>query len=303
MQHSGPTISVVIPAYNSGGTIQQAVASARAQTRPPREIIVVDDASTDDTLEKLDAIAGPDLVVLRSRSNRGGGAARNRGIQAARGDLVAFLDADDLWAPSKLEIQTARLQPGGGDAFCYCAVAQTNEYGEHHVLPLRAPNAGESLADYMLKSGHIVQTSTLLVPRHLLATCGFNDRLRRFQDIDFVLRLAAAGARAVFVPEPLVEWRNVGNPRRVSSNPDPAVVHTFFSEHSRLLTFAQRLGLEVRSVGPRPGAIGTLRWCWRIALSVCAGALAAPNAISLVLKHALGVRHYAALRNRLGVGS
>jgi glycosyltransferase involved in cell wall biosynthesis len=293
------TVSVVIPAYNSRDTIQQAVATARAQTLRPTQIVVVDDASKDDTLEQLQAIAGPDLLVVKSPVNGGGGAARNRGIENATCDVIAFLDADDLWAPNKLANQMALLRTQSRESFCFTAVEHTNEYGEQHVLPKREPFPGESLADYMLKSGNIMQTSTLLVPRHLLAKCRFNEKLRRFQDLDFVLTLGEAGTAPVFCRDPLVEWRNVGNPKRVSSNPDPAIMRTFLSHHPRL-TMSQRLGLEIRSVGPAPGAFGALRWSWRLALSVFSGALALPNAVSLLLKHSLGLRYYGALRHRLG---
>jgi glycosyltransferase involved in cell wall biosynthesis len=293
------TISVVIPAYNSRDTVQQAVATARAQTLRPTQIIVVDDCSKDDTLQQLEAVAGPDLLIVRSPQNGGGGAARNRGIDNATGDVVAFLDADDLWAPNKLANQMAMLRSQTRESFCFTALEQTNEYGEKHVLPKREPFPGESVGDYMLKAGNILQTSTLLVPRHLLAKCRFNEKLRRFQDLDFVLTLGDAGVTPVFCRQPLVEWRNVGNPKRVSANPDPAVMRTFLSHHPRL-TLAQKLGLEIRSTGPSPGIGGTLRWSGRLALSVFSGALAVPNALSMLLKHSLGLRYYGALRNRMG---
>jgi glycosyltransferase involved in cell wall biosynthesis len=296
------TVSVVIPAYNASNTIQQAIATARAQTLRPVQIVVVDDCSKDDTIEKAEAVSGPDLLVVRSPKNGGGGAARNRGIDHSTGDVVAFLDADDLWAPSKLANQMALLRTQTCESFCFSAVEQINEYGEKHILPKRELLPDEALADYMLKSGNIMQTSTLLVPRHLLAKCRFNERLRRFQDLDFVLTLGEAGINAVFCQQPLVEWRNVGNPKRVSSNPDPAVMQTFLNSHPRL-TLAQKLGLEIRSIGPAPGAAGTLRWSWRLALSVLSGALPPPNALSLLLKHSLGMRNYGALRARLGARS
>jgi len=296
------TVSVVIPAYNASNTIQQAIATARAQTLRPTQIVVVDDCSKDDTIQKAEAVAAPDLLVVRSPKNGGGGAARNLGIDHSTADVVAFLDADDLWAPNKLANQMALLRTQTSEAFCFSAVEQVNEYGEKHVLPKREPFAGEGLADYMLKSGNIMQTSTLLVPRHLLTKCRFNARLRRFQDLDFVLTLGEAGIGAVFCREPLVEWRNVGNPKRVSSNPDPTVMQTFLDAHPRL-TRTQKLGLEIRSIDPAPGAAGALRWSWRLAQSVFAGALPPPNAVSMLLKHSLGMRNYGALRARLGARS
>jgi glycosyltransferase involved in cell wall biosynthesis len=297
------TVSVVIPAFNCAATIQEAVATARAQTHRPLEIIVIDDASSDDTLAKLAAIAGPDLVVIRNRRNAGGAAARNRGIEFARGDVIAFLDADDLWAPTKLEQQLEMLNAAAGPAFCFSAVSFTNEYRERRISPRRAPQPGESLPDFMLKAGNLVQTSTLAVPRQLLGRCRFTESLRRFQDIDFVLQLDAAHVHALYLPDTLVEWRNVGNPKRVSSNADPSVIHAFVERHRDRLTLAQRLGLEIRSLGPPPGLFGALRWSARVLLSVGAGALAAPHAVSLLLKHTLGLRTFGALRSRLGVGS
>lgn len=298
------TVSVVIPAYNSRDTIQQAVATARAQTLRPSQIVVVDDASKDDTVQQLKAVADSDLLIVKCPVNGGGGAARNRGIEHATGDVVAFLDADDLWAPNKLANQMTLLRTQTRESFVFSAVEHTNEYGEKHILPKREPWPGESLADYLLKAGNIMQTSSLLVPRHLLAghpleQCRFNEKLRRFQDLDFCLTLGESGVVPVFCREPLVEWRNVGNPKRVSSNPDPAIVRTFLNHHPRL-TFSQRLGLEIRSVDPAPGVVGKLRWSGRLALSVLTGALAVPNALSLLMKHSLGLRYYGALRARLG---
>lgn len=291
------SVSVVIPAYNAARTIGEAIASVRAQSMPVMEIIVVDDASKDGTLAALEALAGPDLIVVRQPRNAGGSAARNRGIDTARGDWVAFLDADDLWVEPKLEIQLAALAKIPTPAFCFSSLVRVNEYNERHVLPKRSPRTGETLADYMLKAGNVVQTSTLVLPRAVLQTCRFRGGLRRFQDIDFVLQLGAAGVTAVHVSEPLVEWRNLGGPT-VSTLQDPTVVRDLFSYHAGQLTLAQRLGLEVRSLNPLPGVFGATRWLGKVLLSVCAGAIAIPNAASLVLRNSLGIRNYGLLRSK-----
>ncbi len=292
------TVSVVIPAYNAARTLGEAIASVRAQTLPVLEIIVVDDASKDETLATLEALVGPDLVIVRQSRNAGGSAARNRGIDTARGEWIAFLDADDLWVPHKLEMQLAALATQSMPAFCFSSLVRVNEYGESHVLPKRSPRQGETLADYMLKAGNVVQTSTLLLPRAVLQSCRFRGGLRRFQDIDFVLQLGTAGVTAVHVNEPLVEWRNLGGPT-VSSLQDPSVVRDLFSYHLGRLTIAQRLGLEVRSLNPLPGVLGATHWLGKVLLSVCAGAIAVPNAMSLVLRNSLGIRTYGMIRNKL----
>jgi len=291
-----PSISVVIPAYDSSATLALAVASARAQTLRPAEIIVVDDASRDGTWEVIERLSGPDLKPIRCAENRGGAAARNRGIEAATSDFVAFLDADDVWVPEKLELELRALDGKGPDAFCFSAVTQTNEYGERWTLPRRGPKPGEKLADFILKHGHVVQTSTLLVPRPLCERSKFSERLRRFQDLDFVLKLERAGAVPVFVDQPLVEWRDTKNPARVSSARDPALLGAFFDLHGAYLDQAQRLGLEMRSQPPAGGPREKLRWLRSLATSVTLGAVAPLNALSLVLKYGLGTRRYAMLR-------
>jgi glycosyltransferase involved in cell wall biosynthesis len=96
-----PNITVIIPSYNSAQYIAEALISAQAQTLPPQEIIVVDDGSRDESPE-LARNAG---VTLITQANRGPGAARNTGLRASRSDWVAFLDADDVWEPAKLQKQ------------------------------------------------------------------------------------------------------------------------------------------------------------------------------------------------------
>ncbi|MEJ2283153.1 MAG: glycosyltransferase family A protein, partial [Desulfobacterales bacterium] len=98
-----PLVSVIIPTFNRGWIIQEAIDSVLAQDFTDFELILVDDGSTDDTGQILEAY-GRDLTVYR-QSNRGVSAARNRGIAAATGRLIAFLDSDDLWLPRKLSSQ------------------------------------------------------------------------------------------------------------------------------------------------------------------------------------------------------
>ena len=102
-----PMVSVIIPTFNRAALVREAVASVKAQTYRDYEILVVDDASTDDTREAL--AAGREVRVLRQADRRGVAAARNRGIAAARGEWLAFLDSDDLWLPEKLARQMAYL--------------------------------------------------------------------------------------------------------------------------------------------------------------------------------------------------
>ena len=107
MSPDAPLVSCIIPVFNGARFLGEAVDSILAQTYRPCEVIVVDDGSTDAT---GDVIAGyGERVVAVRQPNRGEAAARNAGVRAARGALVAFLDADDLWGPEKLTRQAAKL--------------------------------------------------------------------------------------------------------------------------------------------------------------------------------------------------
>ena len=107
------SVSVIIPAYNSASTIIRALQSVTAQTLTPLEVIVVDDASTDTTRDLVASFASSSSIpvrVLSQTTNSGPSAARNAGWDAAVGDYIAFLDADDQWHPRKIELQYPVMQ-------------------------------------------------------------------------------------------------------------------------------------------------------------------------------------------------
>ena len=103
-------VSVVIPTFNRGEMIRKSIDSAISQDFEEREIIVIDDCSTDDTQEIV-AEYGAEVRYIRHSENRGVGAARNTGIAAANGELIAFLDSDDWWLPNKLKVYFYVIQP------------------------------------------------------------------------------------------------------------------------------------------------------------------------------------------------
>jgi glycosyltransferase involved in cell wall biosynthesis len=135
-------ISVIIPAFNAEATLAETIESVLAQTIPADEIIVVDDGSNDDTAALASAYSG--ITVIR-QENRGGAAALNAGIRASTGDLLAFLDADDLWEADKLEKQSALLRAranldavGGYVRTFLCPAVLTDQAGRY-----RLPSAPE----------------------------------------------------------------------------------------------------------------------------------------------------------------
>ena len=195
-------VSTIIPVHNRARLLMEAVASVVAQSHRPIEIIVVDDGSTDDTPQAIGAIAArhPQIVRALHQSNAGPGRARQRGLDAARGAFVQFLDSDDLLLPRKLELQVAALR---ANPECGAAYGKTRSYriGETpRDVPLK--RTGEKI-DAMFPA-HLGSrwwsTSTPLYRHALLQRIGPWTDLRNEEDWEYECRLAAAGTRLSFCP-------------------------------------------------------------------------------------------------------
>jgi glycosyltransferase involved in cell wall biosynthesis len=198
-------VSVVVPTRDRAALVGRAVRSILAQTWPHLEVVVVDDGSTDDSRARLQAIADPRLRVVAHARPAGPGAARNLGIQAVRGEWVAFLDSDDEWLPDRLEADQARLgAPDGRDAtVVYCQATWRGSEPERGRIVPDLLHEGDVLDP--LLDGWMLTTSQFSVRRRaLLDTGGFAADIPAGQDRDLLLRLAAAGARFVAVPRALV---------------------------------------------------------------------------------------------------
>ncbi len=187
-----PFVSVVIPTYNYGRYICDTVESALAQTYSPTEIIVVDDGSTDDTPERM-AAYGNRVRYIRQQ-NRGPSAARNTGIQAARGEFVALLDSDDLWLPDKLERQvSAAIQhPDIGlvatEGF---AIDETGRRLDYVAERCSREGFCELTARDLLEFGAFSPSSVLAHKDALLAGGGFDEGLKGPEDMEMWVRIAA----------------------------------------------------------------------------------------------------------------
>lgn len=210
------SVSVVIPVYNCAERVEGAIRSALAQVPQPLEIIVVDDASTDSIDGASLTAIDPRIRFIRHDINRGGGAARNTGIDAARGELIAFLDADDRWLPGKLELQLSQLWERRLENVFACGNARLEAGTRKTIFNSRPPHEGEDISRYFLIHDCTFQTSTLVVPAKLAQSVRFNERLRRHQDWDFTFRLIKNGARYLYCHEPLVAYWDHYDPNRVS---------------------------------------------------------------------------------------
>jgi glycosyltransferase involved in cell wall biosynthesis len=204
-------ISVVIPSYNSATYLPDAVESALNQTVAPLEVIVVDDGSTDATADVLERYRG--RIVAISQENRGLSAARNRGIEAARGGLIAFLDADDIWLPQKLEKQLACLEENPQAPLVHSDMWNWDEATgvKTRLYNGRRVHSGRCYAQFFFLPG--IRPSTWLIRRDCLERFGgFDETIRRptTQDYDLCFRIARHHEIA-YVDEPLILYRLHGS--------------------------------------------------------------------------------------------
>jgi glycosyltransferase involved in cell wall biosynthesis len=198
-------ISVIIPAYNAERTILETITSVQQQTFSDFELIVINDGSTDRTLELLNTVEDARLKIF-SYSNGGLPVARNRGISQATGEFIAFIDADDLWTADKLELQLAALQrhPEAGVAYSW-TYFMDEQRGPSYVEGSRLFEGNvyaELLVNNFLHNG-----SNPLIRRRAIESVGeFDPTLKSCEDWDFYLRLAARWT-FVLVPKPQIIYR------------------------------------------------------------------------------------------------
>jgi glycosyltransferase involved in cell wall biosynthesis len=279
---SNPLVSVIIPAYNVESVFAETLTSVEQQTFRDFEAIVVDDGSTDRTAEIAERFAEKDRRFIPIRQNNGGTAAAcNTALQRARGEWVAFLEADDVWFPEKLAAQLALLkaEPGANLLFTeYCSWDGKNDLGRRYGDPRKFPegDVGRRLIYFDLFC-----TSTVMVRRETLDVVGYFDtELSVCQDWELWLRIAEKGLCAKGIRQPMARYRiwpgnisrnilrlgeaNVRILEKALARPQPAA---WRRDYRRSLQIA-RGNLEFARVRPlietQPGAVVAAAWrAWR----------------------------------------
>ncbi len=191
-------VSVVIPVFNGERYLAEAIESVLAQTAPPFELIVLDDGSTDGSAAVADRYPSP--VRRVSQANAGLAAAQNRGAEVARGDLIAYLDCDDLWEPEKLALQGAAI-----------AADPSLDLVFGHVVEFLSPERADELAERFRVSGEAVpglSTGAMLARRDVFARVGpFDSGYRIGEFVDWYSRAAHLGLRTQMLPEVVMRRR------------------------------------------------------------------------------------------------
>jgi glycosyltransferase involved in cell wall biosynthesis len=206
-----PAFSVVIPTHNRVNMVGRALRSVAAQTFQDYEVILVDDGSTDSTPAFLDTVRGPRCHVFRNDSSRGVSAARNRGVEAASGEWIAFLDDDDEMRPEALAVLHARVAAFPQLDFLWGGRRVHEIDGTGRYVALREDNwtgvpssvSGSAFLDLVL---HIATNSAFTIRRSVLqAVGGFDEQLRLSEDRDLFIKLAQRGYVGAAVAQNLID--------------------------------------------------------------------------------------------------
>ena len=227
-------VSVIIPAYNAAPYIKDTLDSVFAQSYRDFEVIVVNDGSPD--TPALEQVLQPyrDRIVYLKQENRGLSGARNTGLRAATGSMVALLDADDIWLPDYLKEQTGFLRehPEFDVVYCNARFFGDSVYDGKEYMDV-CPSQGEASSTAIISRRCHVFVS-VIAQTEILKRIGFDESLRSCEDFDCWLRLTAAGHRIGYHRKVLVRYRKHGG--SLSANP------TWMAEHNiRVLAASVKL--------------------------------------------------------------
>ncbi|AFZ26450.1 putative glycosyltransferase [Cylindrospermum stagnale PCC 7417] len=228
MQVFKPTVSVIIPTYQRGHLVSQAINSVLAQTYKDYEIIVINDGSQDNTPQVLAQFSDHHRITAIHQANQGLSAARNAGIRSAQGKYIAFLDDDDLWEPQKLEKQISVLEANPRIGLIY---SDSLFFSDKRGLSLRSYNTAFPTPNlqvlWTLFRYNYIPVLTVVVRRDCLDKVGlFDETLRCCEDYDLWLRLIEKFP-IYFLNQPLARYRQ--SPNNLSQNEEQ-----MFTNHLRV---------------------------------------------------------------------
>lgn len=208
-----PKVTVIIPTYNRGDMLRRAIDSVLNQTYKDFELIIVSDGSTDETNKVVASYADLRIRFFKHDKSKGASAARNTGLQAAKGEYIAFLDDDDEWEKNKLELQMPVIEhskPEVGLVYCWIKYVEGGR-----VTALSTPELRGDILYEMLDKQAITNSSALVIKREVLDVVhGFDEELPRGNDGDFIRRIAKY-YHVDYVPKVLVKIY-VGHEDRIS---------------------------------------------------------------------------------------
>jgi glycosyltransferase involved in cell wall biosynthesis len=217
-----PLVSVVVPFFNRASFLHDIVKTVEQQSLREIELIIVDDASTDQLVAHVDALRTNFPVrFLRLARNSGGASARNAGIVEARGCYIAFLDSDDSWSPHKLRKQLEHLQNADDPSRLVSLTRQLVVQKHTLVAPRRLMEREDSVGQYLFQLGGKIQSSMMFMTSSLAKDVRFVEGMRAHEDWSFALRLEQFGAQFEMLPEPLTIYNDETDRTRSSPSYGP----------------------------------------------------------------------------------
>jgi glycosyltransferase involved in cell wall biosynthesis len=202
--HTYPKISIIVPAYNREAYILEAIDSVLRQTYLNWELLIIDDCSTDNTVVLIKQVKDERIQLHQTSSRIGVTATRNAGLKNCSGELIAFIDSDDLWAPLKLEKQVAALNQYPDAGFCLTGgynFRKLNEPVEYFYKQKEGLRYDDLFIPFF-KSEVSATTPSFMFRKQYLDTVGFFNEEKSFADVDFMLRIAAI-TKGIILYEPL----------------------------------------------------------------------------------------------------
>ncbi len=193
-------ISIIMPTFNRGHLVKKAISSVFSQTYKNWELIIVDDASSDETSILLNGYEDPRIKYIRNQKNRGANYCRNLGVKIAKGKYLTFLDSDNYWENNKLEIQLKRIAATQEDVgFVFCK-QMVYEDGKAKLIPQE--DDLENDLNHIMYWRNIVDTNTVLMKRECFEKAGgFDEKMPRIQDWEFFFRvLNICHYKALYTP-------------------------------------------------------------------------------------------------------
>jgi glycosyltransferase involved in cell wall biosynthesis len=213
----GPAVSVIIPTYNRADHVGRGIRSVLTQTFQDFEVLIVDDGSTDKSEEIVRGFNDSRILYLRRDTNGGAAAARNTGIQAARGEYIAFLDSDDEWLPEKLEKQLAKFKSIGRSAALIYTHMLLKDLKTGMVFKPTNPSYEGYVHDLLLRNDFIGSCSSVLIRTDVIKCLGgFDDSLTPREDWELWMRIAREYSIGC-VPSPLLIC-HIGGVDRMSAS-------------------------------------------------------------------------------------
>ena len=241
-----PLVSTIIPVFNRPVLLREAVASVLAQTYRPIEIVIVDDGSADETPRVGDELVRehPGEVVFLRQANAGPGVARETGRKSARGELIQYLDSDDLLQPRKFELQVAALRENPDADVCYCVTLRRDvRTGESKVWKRTGDRIERIFPEFLMERGWA--TLTPLWRRSVCDQVGPWGDFRVMEDWEHDLRAGMLGVKTVHVDVPLAVVQDHAGDRAsgMTTGFTPALTREFFRAHQSIWQRMQNLGL------------------------------------------------------------